>query len=353
MNGMLLVNKKNIFIFLSLMLVLVSMVFADGGSFYIDEAGNESLPTGEITSCGALNGSTIIANIPYYIGLNEYGKLEVAGVYNGSYINNTDSLFQITFNESTWYNMSFDNSTDEWYAYLSSSVEEDVDALVKMTSSIYNCVNDTYEIKFRTPYYLTINLFDSNSTNSKPEPYINDFNYVYVESHNSSTYLNVPNQIDVSNAMANFYSFVPGIEILYPKTVDRTIVHWGKYTDGSAIIKLYDLGEYDIYLMSQSVDGLNWDYEFFKPQQAEIKVDSKVEKQLNLTVKDDYTVNVYISKWESDKMGYMMNIGYIVVILIVSLMGLGALMYLPGMSKLAVPVAVAIILWAFKYILGV
>jgi len=353
MNGMFHVNKKSMFIFLSMILILVSIAFADDGNFYIDGIGGDLNESAEITSCGSINDTVINENIPYYVGLNEYGKLEVAGVNDGTYLNDSVVLFQVTFNESTWYNMSFDNTTNEWFAYLSSSIEEDQTALVRMTSSLYNCINESYLIKFREPYFLTVKLYDSNTTVSNPQPYVNDFNYVYLESHNSTTYMSVPSTNDVSNLMNNFYSFVPGIETLYPSTVDTTLVHWGKYTDGYAVIKLYDLGEYDLYLMSHSISGLNWNYEFFKPQQAEIKVDSRVEKQINITTKGNFTASVYISKFESDKMGYMMNIGYIIVVIIILLMGLGMLMYLPGMSKIVAPVAVALVLFAVKYIFNV
>jgi len=361
MNGMLHAHSKKkykgIWLLLCCVLFVICsiLVYADAGNFYVDGVGTGQNETDELTSCGSINGTSFLEDVPYYVGLGEYKNLDVALMNNGSKLNDSVINVQATFNMTSWYNMTYSNTTGDWRIYVTSNEDETSDIFVRMTSSTYNCINSTYTIKFRQPYWVTVKLFTSNKTSQQtPHAYVNDFNYVYFEKHNGSGSLyKVPNQADMSNTMRNIYSFVPGIEGLYKRTVDKTIVHWADYQDGYAIVKLYDLGAYNIYVMSHSVSGLDWDYEFFKPQQADIKVDTKIEKQINITTRGNYTANIYISKFEADKIGYMMNLVYVIFVVIGVIIALGGIAMMPGMSKIVAPIAVAVVLWALKYVFGI
>lgn len=349
-------KNKSMWVLLCCVLLLVFSIFvtADTGDFYVDGVGTLQNETTELTTCGSINGTTFMEDVPYYIGLNEYKYLDVALANNGSKLNDSVINVQASLNLTAWYNMTYNSSTEDWRIYLTSNETEDAEVFVRMTSASYNCINSTYDVKFRIPYWVTVKLYTSNSTSQRtPEAYVNDFNYIYMELHNGTAYSTVPSAYDVSNTMRNFYSFVPGIEILYGKTVDKSIVHWGEYHDGYAVIKLYDLGAYDLFILANSVNGLDWDYEFFKPQYSEIKVDTKIEKQINISSRGNYTASVYISKFEADKIGYLMNIVYLIFIVFGVILALGGIAMLPGMGKIVAPIIIAVVLWAMKYVLGV
>ena len=131
------------------------------------------------------------------------------------------------------------------------------------------------------------------------------------------------------------------------------MVFWGKYTDGDAVIKLYDIGLYNIYLMNHNIDGFGWDYEFIKPQATDIVLDSRINKNLNITVAEDTVAKIYISKFESDQFGYVMNLVSIIFYGLIILLGFGLLMYIPGYGKIAVPIACAVAIYLVKVLIGV
>ena len=140
------VSRKNInklglsILMMFLLLSFSSLAFADSGEFYVDDGVNPLVETGEIVTCGEENGSTFMKVIPYYVGVEEYGKLRVSVIDPiGEYLSTADGQLQITFDKSVWYNMTYNSSDKEWNAWLTSSVEEDVNITYKFTANHAFC----------------------------------------------------------------------------------------------------------------------------------------------------------------------------------------------------------------------
>lgn len=330
-------NKK-IYLFCSLILLMVFSATADTGDFYVDNGVNPLVESDELLTCGTINGSEFLKVVPYYVGVDEYAKLRISVTnLNGTYLNDSVGQVQITLNESTWYNMTYNSTDKEWVASLTSTIEEDVNFTVKFTSSIYNCLNETYDIKFREPFYVDIELYElsKNDSSREPQQYTNDFHYVYMELINVSTGETVPSDSDVNRFFRNIYSWMPGIDIMYPADeFDYDIVFWGKYTDGTARVKMYEEGVYDINLLTFTIDNSAvWSYEFIKPQFSEIKLDSNVARY-NMTTEESHTIKVLADKWEFDKIGVMVNIFKTILTVVIIIIGISLVALLPGGAKI-------------------
>jgi len=346
-------NKMNLIILIIGILFLANIAVADTGDFYVDDGVNPLVETDALSNCGSINGSSMLKVIPYYVGVDEFGKLRVSVVdLNGTYLNTSVGQVQVTLNESTWYNMSYNTTDKEWYSWLTSDVEEDVNFTVKFTSDIYNCLNESYEIKFRVPFYLDVKLFETTNNDSSREPqaYTNDFHYVYLELVNVTTGASVPSDNDVNRFFRSIYSWMPGIDFLYPPDeFDYDIVFWGQYTDGTSRIKVYEEGVYDVNLLTFKIDtGYLWPYEFVKPQFTEIKLDSKVARY-NMTTEDSHTIKILVDEWEFNKVDLIINIVKTIVTVLIVLIGLGLLTFLPGGAKLIGAIVPALLLIIAKY----
>jgi hypothetical protein len=213
---------------LLLLIVLISsIVYADGGSFYADGGDTELIESPFEGVCGSINGSTFVDLIPYYIGVDEYGKLRVSALNaEGEYINNSNTTLQITLDNITYYNMSYDSNETEWFAFFTSNIEEDVLATIYLSSNIYNCINSTYMLRFREPFYLDVLLYTTNKTTGRSESYKDDFHYVYIKPHIDTT--QVPNRNDISRVFKSTLGWLPGVDNIYRNQLDQTMVMWGE-----------------------------------------------------------------------------------------------------------------------------
>jgi len=202
--------------------------------------------------------------------------------------------------------------------------------------------------KFRIPFYIDIDLYKSNASDvSEVERHVNDFNYVYMKKNNGSVN-NIPSTNQINSFFSSTLGWMPGIEILYPSVVSNDEVHWAKYQEGTSKIKLYEAGDYGIYILGLSIAGMDWSYEFVKPQYSDIVVDSKVVN-INITEESNSSIKVFADRWEYDKFGVVKNLVRTVVIILLMIAGLGLVAALPGGSKLVgviAPIAVGV---ALKY----
>jgi len=285
------------------------------------------------------------------VGVNESKYLSLFAVnLNGTKIDDNNNVLQVSFDNISWYNMTYDSSVKSWDIVLTSDVEENATVYLHFASSTYNCINDSVDIKFRIPFYATVRVFKFDNETEGVEPYKNNFNYVYMKLLDTTEkdYADyVPSETSVDRFLSQAYSWMPGIELLYPSSVDRTIVHWGQYDNGNALIKLYETGTYKIFLLTHAEKGLSWNYEFYKPQQFNIKVDSGLTT-VNLTEKTDVTLELLTNDWEIDKIGYVFNWVKLLCYVFLILFAIGLIALLPGGAKVIGAIAPIILGLMFK-----
>jgi len=302
-------------------------------------------------NCGLTTGASILEVVPYYVGVDDNGLLRVSLVNSsGIYLNDSEVNASIRLDNASYQSMTYNATALEWYSTLTSSEEEDINVTVFFHSDLYACVQETYELKFREPFYLTIELYELNSSSRDSEQYVNDFHYIYLQKIETDT-SSIPTTNQINEFFSSAYSWMPGIDNLYSSdNFDYDVVFWGKYSSGSALIKMYEAGNYDINLLTFKIDnGDNWEYEFFKPQYGDIVLDSTVTTY-NLTLESNHTAKILADRWEFDKVSVFVNIAKTILIIIVAVIGLSMMALLPGGAKVIGAVVPVILLALFKYL---
>jgi len=192
--------------------------------------------------------------------------------------------------------------------------------------------NNLYEdelrgvMNWRVPFYVTLRFWkadiDNKSsawTSTDVSAYKNDFQYVYMQFANSSKSRNpLPN----INYLDSWFAWMPFYENVFSEDLDDTLSFWSPYTDGSALIKLYESGNYTIGVITFGLKGFSWDEEFVYPQFNNKKYKSNIIKDLDpvsITGETNTTLDVYISMWEINKYNVIMNLVYHIAIIVVGI----------------------------------
>ncbi len=234
---------------------------------------------------------------------------------------NTTSTQVVLFIDDDVYNLSYESTEMAWMALLSSDIAEDITLTFKGYDPAYQCKNTTTTIKIRIPFYYTVRLFKGgNYTNNDIGlmSYKNDFQYIYFSFYNTSDLpLSDLRYIDRLFSWVPFYkdSFTHYDDVYGVANTRDTF--WSDYRDGQGTVKLYECCEhnYSIYILSTRLKGLSWEYEFIKPQIEKFSYDSKIIKDFRPRVRENTTMDIYISAWEISKFNFTMNIVKWIVII--------------------------------------
>jgi len=210
-----------------------------------------------------------------------------------------------------------------------------LDSLTRYTSgnfmiSFYEFTN-LYEeelrgvMRWRVPFYVTVRFWKADIenkssawTSTEVSAYKNDFQYVYMQFANSSASLNPLKDVSY---LDSWFGWVPFYKPVFSEDLDTTLSFWAPYSDGSALVKLYEAGNYTLGIITFGLKGFSWDYEFVYPQFNNEKYKSKIIKDLDpvsISEETNSTLDVYISMWEINKYNVIMNLVYNIVIIVVA-----------------------------------
>jgi hypothetical protein len=183
-------------------------------------------------------------------------------------IQGNNTLVQVTFNGTT-YNMT--NLTAKWSLTVVSNQSEDVTFLVNATNDQYTCLTSSFISRWRTAFNVKFRLYKEPLNATDPARYSNEFQYVVLVNNNGK------NTDDMT-----VYALNKGLDNLYDNTLgwltntegnsatgeppDHNTYFWGQYTTGEATVKLYEPGNYTVYVMNNKVKfPVNYFYEFERP----------------------------------------------------------------------------------------
>lgn len=316
-----------------------------GQTIVLDYYFNNSTVGSNIQSFSCLDGlaSSLVLSTPQYIGVNE--TKEIKAYYKtdtNQPIKEQNTSVWINLNNKS-YNMTFVNDTDEafWISYLKSNSTEDIEINISAFSDNYVCKSQNDYIKFRIPYYVTLRLYRYNKNYTNAEAYTNEFQYVYLKFGNATT----PLLRDMSY-LDRFFIKVhfPYYKRSFNRELDLDTAFWDTYQNGESYIKLYDLGNYSINLLSTDTMGVNWDYEFIYPQYDEDAVSSKVENSVDFQERKNYNIKIYVDMWEISKFNVIMNFVAWGAILLGWVLITGFVLYVTNFSWKA-GLAVALAYW--------
>ena len=255
------------------------------------------------------------------------------------------------------YEMNFDDNLDVFNINVSSVIEENQDFQISLRDQpcnfhIYDFENDT--MKWRIPFYIDLYLWKKNGNDTTTIPYKNEFAYIYLKNWNTS----FTNEIKDISYLDEMFSWVP----LYgsigstklPQVINYDEVFWAPYSNGKAKIKLYESGNYSMYILTQDiVSNITWSYEFIRPQTGYENYKGEVTDKmnpLNIMSEEDQTFDIYFSMWEVNKMDILWDFGKWLILIVIWIVLIIVVVNFPGGTR-AAPV-VAISYWALLKLLG-
>lgn len=234
--------------------------------------------------------------------------------YYGAYCTNCGVIVKIRGSvdtNSTYNNKSFTsiNSTSPLIPYETGNFRG---TFLYVQTDIFESYTDT--LKFRLPYYINISLqeTDINST------FNTDFNYLILSESEITNNLDQTGQQigDSLDTITKIISF-GSITGLSSSSMDTTEVFWCKLNNYNCQVKLYELGNYSIKLLTMKTFKEGWNYEFIKPQYTDSKIETTIDSNLELTNKTNTNVKILMSEYESNKAGFIFNIVKWVFVLII------------------------------------
>jgi len=165
-------------------------------------------------------------------------------------------------------------------------------------------------LRFRSPFYVTFNLYHDGINTSLTQPYTNDFQYIFLQTDattNSVSWMDGDwiyfNWIDKL-----FYNIIGMEYTSSTPAIDTTLSFWGNYNNGGATIKLYEADNYSVNLeTTKSKSSIPWNYEFIYPQSTGSEYDHKI---LNLEIVNEstQTITIFIDEYEISSFKFMVNI---------------------------------------------
>ena len=209
-------------------------------------------------------------------------------------------------------NYTMSNTSYYYYISVTSEVEEDVNFTIYINTTPTGTIfNRNSTMRWRIPFYVEIFLYmyDGNSNSSLSSPYKNDFQYMYLQNETTKLgkhWLNSDLNFEMK-ALDRFLWKWTGYP--YNDSIDTSLAFWSNYNNGKAKIKLYEMGNYSISLITSRVkSSRGWNYEFVFPQLN--LNDDYFSKVVILEIQDeiDQVYEIFIDRFELSWFKFSMNI---------------------------------------------
>lgn len=305
------------------------------------------IPFSYATTC--LNSTTsqlLLENARPYTDLNTSFTLRAYYLTTaGAPIQGNETNVTITFSGNT-YGMT--NRTDYWEITLLSALEEDVDFTVQAVNSYYACKSAGFTGRWRTPFYIQIQVFKESLNQTTPDRYYNDFQYIVLVNNNLKNSYSMASWAfnrGVANSINFATGWLPGAKPLkMPDTMDNNVYFWAKYTNGAATIKIYEPGNYSAYAMNNKVEyPANYFWEFERPTTQDIEYMGNIYDHLEIynhtnvsataLTYNNSVIKVSLSKLEANTYYALMNIFKIAIVIIIFVLGLVGAIWLAAKTN--------------------
>ena len=220
-----------------------------------------------------------------------------------------------------------DNSTQEntsiIFSNSTNNPEFQVDDFMFFVFSLESELFETYTgtARFRIPFYVNITLY--NNFNETLET---KFDYIYLKESSSANGLTGDMGTQVSNILGGISGTLSfGFLDFTSSSINTDEVFWGEVVDDTALIKLYEANNYSINLLTVKTFQENgWNYEFYKPQYTDSKVETSLDKRVEILNGTSINLRIYLSEYEANKSAFIFNIGKWIVAFIILFGGMYA-----------------------------
>jgi hypothetical protein len=257
--------------------------------------------------------SSFQLDYPDYMDVNVSESIKLIGDRTGFTAN-------LTFSNNTYV---MGNYSTGFQTLVTSASSEDVNFTIFVYNASGNMTqNFTGIMKFRVPFEVTLRFWKVDSANTtgfttERTPYKNEFQFVFLQFSDQSSL----DPYDVSY-LDDYFGWIPGFGGAFTsaRTLDTTLSFWGLYSNGEAVVKLYEPGNYTVGLVSSGVMGLSWDYEFIYPQFGFKEYKSTLVNSgsaMQIKNASDVSVDIYITMWEVAKSSVIKDWVYNLCIVVV------------------------------------
>jgi hypothetical protein len=265
----------------------------------------------------------------YYLYLNDTPILDNKPTNHVDlhvYYNN--SVLDLHHNNVTYY----DSINKRWFITMLSSVVDDTNFTIRAESDHYACKEVKFLTKWRIPFYVNFQLYKEALNSTDPHAYMNDFQYVVLTNKNDVRTLDMTaisfnnGAYGLINGLFSWTSAKPvSISSLPP---DVNTYFWGNYGMGDAQVKLYEPGNYSVYVMNNKVQyPSNYFWEFQRPTTNDpgylgnIYDDLEVYDHTNMSNTynslNNSVFKISLSRFEANGYFATLNLLYVVLIIIV------------------------------------
>lgn len=257
----------------------------------------------------------------------------------GNPVQGNHTRVYITFND-TEANMT--NMTTKWTVSITSNQTEDVPIVVHAENDYASCLTVGFTTRFRTPFFIDFQLYKEPLNGTEPARYANEFQYVVLVDNaakNTDDLFTTGLDSATNKLWDNTLGWATGTSVSnVAKPIDKNIYFWGAYTIGSARVKIYEPGNYSVYVMNNKVTyPINYFWEFERPTTQDIEYMGIVYENLHIYNETNITntpagwnlttYKISFSKFEANTYYAFMNIFTIIIVAIIYFGLLGLIIY--------------------------
>lgn len=258
-------------------------------------------------------------NFPYWLEVNQTGTLLVTN-FNTAATN----YAQIKIGSGNYSNMTYLASSYTFRAFVLGTSEEDDVVTVQVYDNLGNLLaTGTDTLRFRVPFTVTLDFYkNSNVSSTNVEKYDNEFQYALLRYRADGK---APYSYTLDGRSANkFFNSVFSLLPYYRKVetsnviVSQDVYVFARLNDGSAEIKMYQNGTYDLWTMNTDVvSALASLYEFGRPlRDGETQFRTSVADAFIVSNESDTGFDVFISAWQVYKWHLIKNVAKIIGVLV-------------------------------------
>jgi len=199
--------------------------------------------------------------------------------------------------------------------------ETNYEILMLLDLDIYNSQQFNGVFRFREPYDITLNLYQENASGTGlTTQYCNELSTIFLVNESDKKEFEGLNEVTtLFNRFMNSLPFFGDHTKLNTNFVSENVVFYtSPYNDCSATVRLYEPGNYSVFLVGSKYVITDEEYGFLNPLTGQDEFISNIV-DLEFAEKENKTISIFTSDWEISKIWVVLNIGKWVLFTIVPL----------------------------------
>jgi len=290
---------------------------------------------------------------------------------SGTALTDNNTLVTVTFDNQTY------NMTEEggyWDITITSNESEDIDIIINATNDNWECKSAEFITKFRIPFWVNFQLYKEKLNSTDPQPYENDFQYVVMVNNNDLRRIDMA-QASINNGLRSIDDSLMSLTAMPQRNIgeqipqmggvpDRNIYFWGEYQNGQATIKLYEPGNYSVYVMNNKIQyPASYWWEFQRPTTNDPGYLGNVYPRLEVYDHEKYTstptslnnsvYKISLSRFEANWWFATLNLLYVGLVIIVYIVVVVLTIYLAKGQPNSISIIMGVVIGGASVAMGI